>query len=75
MIKPCTGLTPKEGARIFYETALGGVDFIKDDELFGNPVYSKPEERVRAYREAAEAAYDEDRGAGKIFCEHNQRRR
>ena len=58
MIKPCTGLTPKEGARIFYETALGGVDFIKDDELFGNPVYSKPEERVRAYREAAEAAYE-----------------
>lgn len=58
MIKPCTGLTPKEGARIFYETAIGGVDFIKDDELLGNPVYSKPEERVRAYREAAEAAYE-----------------
>ena len=50
MIKPCTGLTPKEGARIFYETALGGADFIKDDELFGNPVYSRPEERVSAYR-------------------------
>ena len=47
MIKPCTGLTPQEGARIFYETALGGVDFIKDDELLGNPDYSKPEERVR----------------------------
>lgn len=58
MIKPCTGLTPKEGANIFYETALGGVDFIKDDELLGNPVYSKPGERVRAYKEAAEAAYE-----------------
>lgn len=55
MIKPCTGLTPKEGAKIFCETALGGVDFIKDDELLGNPPYSKPEERVREYKKAAEA--------------------
>lgn len=67
MIKPCTGLTPREGARIFYETALGGVDFIKDDELFGNPVYSKPEERVRAYREAAEAAYEKTGERVKYF--------
>ena len=67
MIKPCTGLTPKEGARIFYETALGGADFIKDDELFGNPVYSRPEERVRAYREAAEAAYEKTGERVKYF--------
>lgn len=59
MIKPCTGLTPEEGARIFYETALGGVDLIKDDELFGNPVYSKPWERVTAYKKAAAAAFEE----------------
>lgn len=59
MIKPCTGLTPKEGARIFYETALGGVDLIKDDELFGNPTYSKPWERVKEYKKAAAAAYEE----------------
>ncbi len=35
MIKPCTGLTPEEGARIFYDVALGGIDFIKDDERSG----------------------------------------
>lgn len=58
MIKPCTGLTPQEGAKIFYETALGGVDFIKDDELLGNPAYSKPEGRVREFKKAAEAAYE-----------------
>lgn len=58
MIKPCTGLTPKEGRKIFYETALGGVDFIKDDELLGNPIYSKPEERVREYKEAINAVYE-----------------
>lgn len=58
MIKPCIGLTPKEGARIFYETALGGVDLIKDDELLGNPDYSSPAERVLEFRKAAEAAYE-----------------
>lgn len=58
MIKPCTGLTPEEGAKIFYETALGGVDFIKDDELFGNPAYSKPWNRVKRYKQAAQAAYE-----------------
>ena len=47
MIKPCTGLRPAEAARIFYETARGGVDMIKDDELMGNPSYSRPEERVQ----------------------------
>jgi len=59
MIKPCTGLTPAEGAEIFYETALGGVDLIKDDELLGNPAYSRPEERVCEFQKAARAAYEE----------------
>ncbi len=58
MIKPCTGLKPEEGARIFYETALGGVDLIKDDELLGSPSYSKAADRVKAFRKAAEAAYE-----------------
>lgn len=56
MIKPCTGLTPQEGAKIFYDTALGGVDLIKDDELLGNPSYSRPWERVKEYKKAAVAA-------------------
>ncbi|MBO5503351.1 MAG: transcriptional regulator, partial [Lachnospiraceae bacterium] len=59
MIKPCTGLTPEEGSRIFYETARGGADLIKDDELFGNPVYSRPADRVRAFRKAADQAFEE----------------
>lgn len=58
MIKPCTGLSPEVAAGIFYETALGGVDMIKDDELLGNPSYSRPEDRVRAFRCAADAAYE-----------------
>jgi len=59
MIKPCTGLTPEQGAQIFYETALGGVDLIKDDELMGNPSFSPVTERVKAYLAAGGRARDE----------------
>lgn len=58
MIKPCTGFTPEAGAKIFYETALGGVDFIKDDELLGNPDFCLAADRVKAYNAAARAAYE-----------------
>lgn len=59
MIKPCTGITPEAGAKIFYETALGGVDLIKDDELLGNPAFSNVCSRVKAYKKAADKAYEE----------------
>ncbi len=58
MIKPCTGITPEAGAGIFYETALGGPDFIKDDELLGNPSFCRVWDRVKAYNAAAQAAYE-----------------
>ncbi len=59
MIKPCTGFSPDVGAGIFYKTALGGVDFIKDDELLGNPDFCPAVERVKAYQQASDAAYEE----------------
>ena len=58
MIKPCTGITPEAGAKIFYDTALGGIDFIKDDELLGNPSFCPVAKRVKAYNEASKAAYE-----------------
>ena len=58
MIKPCTGLSPEAGAKIFYETALGGIDFIKDDELLANPSFNQVAQRVKAYNAASEAAYE-----------------
>jgi 2,3-diketo-5-methylthiopentyl-1-phosphate enolase len=58
MIKPCLGFSPKEGAKLFYESALGGVDLIKDDELLASPAYNTVYERTKAYLEAAEAAYE-----------------
>lgn len=58
MIKPCTGFAPKTGAKIFYDVALGGVDFIKDDELLGNPDFCPAVERVREYNKAAQASFE-----------------
>jgi len=60
MIKPCTGITPEEGAELFYHAAAGGVDWIKDDELIaGSPIFSPLKERVKAYMEAAKRANTE----------------
>lgn len=59
MIKPCTGFAPDVGAKIFYKVALGGVDFIKDDELLGNPDFCPVVERVKAYQQASDAAYEQ----------------
>ncbi len=56
MIKPCTGLTPTDAASIFYDTAMGGIDFIKDDELLGSPSFSPVQKRVELFGEAAAAA-------------------
>jgi 2,3-diketo-5-methylthiopentyl-1-phosphate enolase len=59
MIKPCLGYSPKEGAKIFRKIALGGVDIIKDDELFANTSYSKILDRVRLYTKTAKQVYEE----------------
>jgi 2,3-diketo-5-methylthiopentyl-1-phosphate enolase len=59
MIKPCTGLTPAQGAKIFRDVAMGGIDFIKDDELLADTPFSPIVDRVKAYREAGRQAYEE----------------
>ncbi len=59
MIKPCLGYSAKEGAAIFKQVALGGVDIIKDDELFADTNYSSIKERVRLYKKAAKEVYDQ----------------
>jgi 2,3-diketo-5-methylthiopentyl-1-phosphate enolase len=49
MIKPCTGFPPAVGAGFAAESARGGVDLIKDDELLADPSFSRVAERTRAY--------------------------
>ncbi len=67
MIKPCTGIVPVEGARLFYEAAAGGTDWIKDDELIaGSPSFSPLAERVKAYMDAAKRA-DHDKGESTLY--------
>lgn len=59
MIKPCAGYTPEEGAKMFREVALGGVDLIKDDELLGSPVYNHVQDRTRLYTRVSEQVYEQ----------------
>lgn len=67
MIKPCLGFSPKEGADIFKSIALGGVDIIKDDELFANTTYSSIVDRVKWYCNAAKEIEDKT-GHLTVYC-------
>mgnify|MGYP001175225430 CR=1 FL=1 len=67
MIKPCTGFGPEAGASFFAESARGGVDIIKDDELLGNTSFSAMLDRVTAYRRAAQQVYEET-GHRAAYC-------
>ncbi|MGB4407265.1 MAG: RuBisCO large subunit C-terminal-like domain-containing protein [Sphaerochaeta sp.] len=58
MIKPCAGFSPEEGANLFLQVALGGVDLIKDDELLGSPSYNLVAQRTKLYLAAADRAYE-----------------
>ncbi|MDL2236436.1 transcriptional regulator [Christensenellaceae bacterium OttesenSCG-928-K19] len=59
MIKPCTGITPKVGAELFYNAAIGGIDLVKDDELLGDTEFSPVVDRVIEYNKAADRIYEE----------------
>lgn len=54
MIKPCTGFPPDVGASFAAESARGGVDLIKDDELLSDVSFSRVANRSRAYVAAIE---------------------
>jgi len=59
MIKPCAGMPPSVAREVFFQTALGGIDLIKDDELTADPEYSPVVERVRLFTAAARDAAQE----------------
>ncbi|MHA1708005.1 MAG: RuBisCO large subunit C-terminal-like domain-containing protein [Candidatus Heimdallarchaeaceae archaeon] len=46
IVKPKMGLTAKEWADVAYEAAVGGVDFIKDDENLTNQPFCPIEDRT-----------------------------
>jgi 2,3-diketo-5-methylthiopentyl-1-phosphate enolase len=51
---PCIGFDAQKGAKLFYESGLGGVDLIKDDEVLGNTTISNVVDRVKAYNKAGD---------------------
>ena len=59
MLKPCAGMPPSVAREVFFQTALGGIDLIKDDELTADPAYSPVVERVRLFTRAAREAAQE----------------
>jgi len=66
MIKPCTGINAKTVAKLIYESAVGGVDIIKDDELNTDPKYCPFEERLSLGMEALDKAMQET-GEKKLY--------
>ncbi|BFT71035.1 ribulose-bisphosphate carboxylase large subunit family protein [Paenibacillus sp. P36] len=58
IIKPNIGLPTEQLRLIVRELALSGIDFIKDDEVHGNPLYAPIAERIKAVMEEIERAAD-----------------
>jgi len=51
IIKPNIGLIPEALRPIVRELAMAGIDFIKDDEVHGNPPYAPLRERIKVAME------------------------
>jgi len=56
IIKPKMGMTPKQTADQCYETAIGGVDVIKDDEMQSDTFNNTFEDRLKYVMEALHKA-------------------
>ncbi len=56
IIKPKMGMTPKQVANQCYQTAMGGVDMMKDDEMTSDVYNSTYEDRLKAVMESLEKA-------------------
>lgn len=69
IVKPTSGLVPKEIADLAYHAALGGIRFIKDDEKMMNPSYCPLGERVRLVSQALARAREQT-GIKVLYCAH-----
>ncbi len=59
IIKPKVGLNPKETAKVAYEAAIGGVDFLKDDETLTNQNFCPLADRVSNVMDALDRVKSE----------------
>lgn len=67
MIKPAIGLTPEQGSELLLQTALGGVDIIKDDEVLADPDFSPTLKRLELYLEKLHQA-EAETGDKKLYA-------
>ena len=58
MIKPCTGASPDDVYKLVHELGMAGIDWIKDDELFGDTDYCRIEARTAKAVEALKDVYE-----------------
>ena len=58
MIKPCTGATPDDVYALVHELGMAGIDWIKDDELFGDTDYCHMADRTVKAVEALKDVYE-----------------
>jgi 2,3-diketo-5-methylthiopentyl-1-phosphate enolase len=56
IIKPKMGMTPRQVANQCYQTAMGGVDMMKDDEMTSDVYNSNYEDRLKAVLAALDKA-------------------
>ena len=56
IIKPKMGMTPEQVANQCYQTAIGGVDMMKDDEMTSDVYNSKYEDRITMVMKALKRA-------------------
>jgi 2,3-diketo-5-methylthiopentyl-1-phosphate enolase len=57
IIKPKMGMTPQQVSEQCYQTALGGVDMMKDDEMTSDVYNNVAEDRLQAVLEALDKAH------------------
>lgn len=58
IVKPCCGLTEKQVADFIYQSALGGIDFVKDDEKMNNVSYCRLDKRVKLVHKKLKEVYE-----------------
>jgi ribulose-bisphosphate carboxylase large chain len=59
IIKPKIGLSPKQTAEVAFEAAIGGIDFIKDDETLTDQSFCAMEKRINAVIDRLDEVKDE----------------
>jgi len=65
IVKPKTGMTPQALKEVCLDLVRGGVDFIKEDEILGNPAFCPFDERVKLVADAVNR--EADRQGREVF--------